>query len=217
MIVVVDYGVNNLASVVRAIRAAGHEATLATDPAVVRGADRVVVPGVGNFTRATHLARSGLADAIRDVAASGRPLLGICLGLQLLYESSEEAPDLEGLAVYPGKVVRFPADYRVPHMGWNELELQGSPRLLADVGEHPYVYFAHSFYVPADVAGPRAAALCEYGFRYAAALESGNEYKDIFGSPPTKFSKTNHLATTITSVQQVLRGRWVMVQDGLTF
>ena len=167
MIVVVDYGVNNLASVVRAIPAAGHEATLATDPAVVRGADRVVVPGVGNFTRATHLARSGLADAIRDVAASGRPLLGICLGLQLLYESSEEAPGVAGVGVLEGTVRRFRTELPVPHVGWARVEGTAAGRAhpatsAIFAGEAPFYYHVHSYH-PADVPGSNVLGTADYG------------------------------------------------------
>lgn len=177
MIAIFDYGAGNLRSVENTLGAIGAEYEIVNDSAGLERAGKIILPGVGHFGQLLRsLDLLEVRATFRERIAAGVPYLGICLGMQALFESSEEAPDLEGLAVYPGKVVRFPADYRVPHMGWNELELQGTPRLLADVGEHPYVYFAHSFYVPADVAGPRAAALCEYGFRYAAALESGNVF-----------------------------------------
>lgn len=167
MIVVVDYGVNNLASVVRAIRTAGHEATLATDPAVVRSADRVVLPGVGNFTRASHLAQSGLADAIRDVAAAGRPLLGICLGLQLLYQSSEEAPGIAGVGVLEGRVRRFATGLPVPHVGWARVEPTATGRdhpatAAIFTGEAPFFYHVHSYH-PADVPEASVLGTADYG------------------------------------------------------
>ncbi len=178
MIVVVDYGVNNLASVVRAIRAAGHEATLATDPAVVREADRVVVPGVGNFTRATHLALSGLADAIRDVAASGRPLLGICLGLQLLYESSEEAPGVAGVGVLEGTVRRFTTGLPVPHVGWARVEGTAAGRAhpatsAIFAGEAPFYYHVHSYH-PADVPDSNVLGTADYGEVFPTLVGRGH-------------------------------------------
>ena len=108
MIAVVDYGVNNLASVVRALGAGGHQAGLTSDPDEVRRADRVLVPGVGNFGQASRtLATTGLGDAVREVAGAGRPVMGICLGLQLFFEMSEEAPDARGMGLLPGRVRRF--------------------------------------------------------------------------------------------------------------
>jgi imidazole glycerol phosphate synthase glutamine amidotransferase subunit len=101
------------------------------------------------------------------------PFLGICLGLQALFETSEEAPEECGLGLYPGRVRRFPADARVPHMGWNELEVRGESKLVCKLDARPYVYFAHSYYVPQN---ERAAATCTYAVRYTAVLESGNVY-----------------------------------------
>ncbi len=129
VIVVVDYGVNNLRSVVRALEAGGHAARLSADPAEVRQAARLVVPGVGNFGQASaNLQRSGLGDAIREVAAAGRPLLGICLGQQLFFAESEEAPGVPGLGLVPGRVVRFRGDLQVPHVGWAEVSLTTAGR-----------------------------------------------------------------------------------------
>ena len=124
MIVVVDYGVNNVASVVRALAAGGHAATLTSSPEEVRRADRVLVPGVGHFGQGSRtLASTGLADAVREVAAAGRPVMGICLGLQLFFEESEEAPDARGMAILPGRVRRFSPGMPVPHVGWAKVDL----------------------------------------------------------------------------------------------
>jgi glutamine amidotransferase len=115
VIVVVDYGVNNLTSVVRALAAGGHAATLTTDPDTVRAADHLVVPGVGNFGQASRtMEKTGLGAAIREAAAAGRPVMGICLGLQLFFASSEEAPEARGLAILPGRVQRFVTTLHVP-------------------------------------------------------------------------------------------------------
>ncbi|MES2124177.1 MAG: imidazole glycerol phosphate synthase subunit HisH [Gemmatimonadota bacterium] len=156
MIAVVDYGVNNLASVVRALAAAGHPATLTADPDIVRKAERVVLPGVGNYGRAAVTLRvTGLGDAVREVAQAGRPLLGICLGQQLFFSESEEAPGAAGLALLPGRVVRFVTPLHVPHVGWSEVrptpagERHGlTGPLLGDTGA--FFYHVHSFH-PSEV------------------------------------------------------------------
>lgn len=167
MIVVVDYGVNNLASVVRAFRETGHETTLSPDPAIIGRASRVVLPGVGSFTRAAELARSGLGDAVREVAASGRPLLGICLGLQLFYQQSEEAPGLPGLGILEGKVVKFKGDLPVPHVGWAEVTPTKAGRqhsMAAPLfqGETPFFYHVHSYH-PSAVPELQVLATADYG------------------------------------------------------
>ena len=177
MIAIFDYGAGNLRSVENTLDAIGEPYEIVNDRAGLERAEKIILPGVGHFGQLIRsLDTLGVRDAFRERIKAGVPFLGICLGLHALFESSEEAPELEGLGVYPGEVRRFPADYRVPHMGWNQLEPQGQPRLLEGLKPKPYVYFAHSYYVPADVAGDRAAALCEYGLRYTAALESGNVF-----------------------------------------
>ena len=135
MIAVVDYGVNNLASVVRALGAGGHQASLTSDPDEVRQADRVLVPGVGNFGQASRtLSTTGLGDAVRDVAGAGRPVMGICLGLQLFFEMSEEAPEARGLGLLPGRVRRFSNGLHVPHVGWARVDLTESGRTPCPAG-----------------------------------------------------------------------------------
>ncbi|HEX6105297.1 MAG TPA: imidazole glycerol phosphate synthase subunit HisH [Gemmatimonadales bacterium] len=168
MIAVVDYGVNNLKSVVRALAAGGHQARLTTDPDEVRRADRVLVPGVGNFGQASrNLECTGLGAAVREVAGSGRPVMGICLGLQLFFETSEEAPEARGLGLLEGTVRRFVTTLHVPHVGWARVDLTEAGRRHSLLGaafpEGPqFFYHVHSYH-PADV--PRDAVLGtgEYG------------------------------------------------------
>jgi imidazole glycerol phosphate synthase glutamine amidotransferase subunit len=112
-------------------------------------------------------------ETLIERIAAGVPFLGICLGMQALFESSEEAPDVRGLGIYQGTVQRFPIDARVPHMGWNELEVRPGSKLIHDLPARPYVYFAHSYYVPEN---SRASATCAYELTYTAALESANVY-----------------------------------------
>lgn len=178
MIVVVDYGVNNLASVVRAIQAAGHEATLSPDPEVVRRAARVVMPGVGNFSRAAELARNGLGDAVREVSASGRPVLGICLGLQLFFGRSEEAPDTPGLGILEGEVVKFRTGLPVPHVGWARVEATGAGKDHAGIGglfsgEPPFFYHVHSYH-PHAVPSGDVLATADYGEVFPTLVGHGN-------------------------------------------
>jgi imidazole glycerol phosphate synthase glutamine amidotransferase subunit len=173
-IAVFDYGAGNLRSVLNTLEAVGATFTLVDDAAGLEAADKIILPGVGHYGQ---LLRS--LDAMRVRGAmlgrilSGVPFLGICLGLQALFEEGEEAPDVKGLGVFPGKVVRFPEDARVPHMGWNELEVKAGSRLLRGLGERPYVYFAHSYYVPVC---EYAAATCQYVEPFTAVLEQENVF-----------------------------------------
>jgi len=152
VIAVVDYGVNNLKSVVRALGASGHEATLTTDPDEVRLAGHVLVPGVGNFGVASRtLTSSGLGAAIIEAAKKGQPVMGICLGLQLFFRESEEAPGAEGLGILPGCVTRFATRLPVPHVGWARVELTDAGRAHPMLerfnrSEAPYFYHVHSYH-----------------------------------------------------------------------
>lgn len=152
MIVVVDYGVNNLRSVVRALAAAGHSATLTSDPDEVRRAGRVLVPGVGHFGRGSRtLEATGLGGAVREAAEAGRPVMGICLGLQLFFGASAEAPDASGLGLLSGEVRRFETRLPVPHVGWARVELtEAGARhaMLRPVfrGESKFFYHVHSYH-----------------------------------------------------------------------
>lgn len=146
MIAIIDYGMGNLHSVSKAIERLGHEAAVSSDPAVILGADGAILPGVGAFGDAmANLRETGLDAVVKEYAASGKPLLGICLGMQLLFSESEEHGRHEGLGLLPGRVVRFQGPYKVPHMGWNELKfLRESP--LFDGVEPGHVYFVHSYH-----------------------------------------------------------------------
>ena len=171
---VIDYGSGNLRSVCKAIEAAGSTPSLVTDPSGLDSLDAIVVPGVGAFAHcAENLRATGLWDPVREWALSGRPYLGICLGYQLLFESSEESPGVDGLGVLKGRVVRFPdACLKVPHMGWNTLSKTSGPLYNGLSGEVS-MYFVHSFYpVPAD--SSLVSAWSDYGVSFAAGVSSGS-------------------------------------------
>jgi len=154
MIAIIDYGMGNLRSVQKGFEKVGHAAVITSDPAEIAAADRVVLPGVGAFGDAMNeLHKRGLIPQIHASIDSGRPFLGICLGLQLLFEVGHEGERREGLGILPGEVVRFqvPAEFKVPHMGWNQLQVARPAPLLAGLEESPYMYFVHSYYVaPTD-------------------------------------------------------------------
>lgn len=175
MIAVVDYGVNNLRSVVRALEAGGHEAMLSTDPDEVRRAERVLVPGVGNFGQGTrNLAATGLGDAVREVAVAGRPVMGICLGLQLLFETSEEAPEARGIGLLHGRVRRFVTTLHVPHVGWARVDLTDRGRahpMLGPLfgGEPRFFYHVHSYH-PGDLPADTVLGTGEYGASFATLV-----------------------------------------------
>lgn len=146
MIAIIDYGMGNLHSVSKAVERLGWEAAVTSDPAVIMAADGAILPGVGAFGDAmANLRETGLDAVVRDYAASGKPLLGICLGMQLLFTESEEHGRHEGLGLLPGRVVRFQGKYKVPHMGWNDLSFVQDSQLFRDL-EPGYVYFVHSFH-----------------------------------------------------------------------
>jgi imidazole glycerol phosphate synthase glutamine amidotransferase subunit len=174
----VDYGVNNLASVVRAVRAGGHTAELVAEPDQVRRAERVLLPGVGNFGQASRtLASSGLGQAVLEVAASGRPVMGICLGLQLFFELSDEAPGARGLGLLPGRVQRFSTTLPVPHVGWARVDLTASGSrhpLLSGVfhQQAEFFYHVHSYH-PADLPDDVVLATGDYGSVFPTIVGSG--------------------------------------------
>ena len=177
MIGIIDYGVGNLFSLRSSFAAIGAEAFVSGDAAELAKADRLVLPGVGAFGDAAEkLRRSGLDAFVKEQAAAGKPLLGICLGMQLLFEKSYEYGEHEGLGLLKGQVVgmagKLPADLKIPHMGWNALSLTKPARLLKDGS---YVYFVHSFY--AENCDASLAAVTDYGITITAAVEQGN----IFG------------------------------------
>ena len=176
MIVIIDYGMGNLRSVQKAIEAVGHSAEISGDPDRVRSASKVILPGVGAFADAiAELRRTGLGDAFKEAVASGKPCLGVCLGLQLLFDASEEDGLHEGLGLIPGRVVRFPSapGLKVPHMGWNTLRIRRPAPLLKGVGESPSVYFVHSYRAVAD--DPRdVAAEADYPDPFPALVWRDN-------------------------------------------
>jgi imidazole glycerol phosphate synthase glutamine amidotransferase subunit len=175
MITIFDYGAGNLRSVQNTLGEIACEYTLVRDAAGLHAASKIILPGVGHFGQMMRaLDTLGVRSAFIDRIQAGVPFLGICLGMQALFERSEEAPQERGLGIYPGAVRRFPMEARVPHMGWNDLEVRAGSRLLANLGARPFVYFAHSYYVPEH---EKAAATCTYETTYTAALEAGN----IFG------------------------------------
>lgn len=175
MIAIFDYGAGNLRSVENTLGEIGASYTLVRDAAGLRSASKILLPGVGHFGQMMRaLDAMQVREALIECLRGGVPFLGICLGLQALFTSSEEAPGVRGLGLFEGAVRRFPHDARVPHMGWNELELRAPSRLLAKLDPKPFVYFAHSYYVPETQA---AAAVCNYCVPYTAVLDAGN----IFG------------------------------------
>jgi len=172
MISIFDYGAGNLRSVENTLGAIGAEYELVRDSEGLRRASKIILPGVGHFGQMMRAldklnVRATLVERIR----AGVPFLGICLGLQALLTSSEEAPEVHGLGLFQGEVKRFRGDARIPHMGWDQLEPKGTSLLLRDAGEKPYVYFAHSYYVPLV---PEASASCDYMVPYTAVLEHEN-------------------------------------------
>lgn len=173
MVAIVDYGGGNCASVARALERLGEPAVRSFDPAVLTAAARLVLPGVGHFgTMMERLEQAGVAALLRRQAAAGVPLLGICLGMQALYEGSEEAPGVAGLGLLPGRVRRLAAapGWRVPHVGWSAVQPVGTPRLLAGAGAAQF-YFTHSYHAPVDAATVAAA---QAATTFAAAVERGN-------------------------------------------
>jgi len=174
VIAILDYGAGNLRSVENTLAEIGAEYALVHNAAGLCAASKIILPGVGHFGQMMRAldelqVRAALLERIR----AGVPFLGICLGLQALFERSEEAPEARGLALFEGDVRRFPAGARVPHMGWNQIAPRFASRLLAGLDPQAFVYFAHSYYAPKSTA---TAATCTYGVPYTAALESGNTF-----------------------------------------
>lgn len=153
MIAIIDYDAGNLKSVEKALLALGEDVLVTRDREKLLAADKVILPGVGNFGDAMEKLKSyGLVPVIHELAEMGKPFLGICLGLQLLFERSDEAPGVEGLGILKGEIVRIPdgEELKVPHIGWNSLHLQNDGRLFRNLPEEPYVYFVHSYYLKAE-------------------------------------------------------------------
>jgi len=172
VISILDYGAGNLRSVENTLGAIGAEYELVRDADALKRSTKIILPGVGHFGQMMRaLDEMEVRDTLVERLRAGVPFLGICLGLQGLFELSAEAPEARGLGLFKGRIERFQGDARVPHMGWNSLERTRQSRLLEGTGDTPYVYFANSFYAPAMDA---ASAICEYGIRFTAVLEHEN-------------------------------------------
>ena len=172
MIAIIDYDAGNLKSVEKALLFLGEEAKITSDAEEILGADKIILPGVGAFGDAMEkLNTRGLSEVIREAVKRKIPLLGICLGLQLLFEASEESPGVDGLSVLKGKIVRIPdkEGFKVPHIGWNSLKINPESKLFAGIPEDSYVYFVHSYYLAAEE--PIVAATTDYVVDIHAAVE----------------------------------------------
>ncbi len=182
MIAIIDYGAGNILSVQKALDHIGCENVVTSDANIIAAADGAVLPGVGSFGDAMdHLAASGLVAAVKEFAASGKPFLGICLGLQVLFDASEESPDASGLSLMSGKVKRFPSDMglKIPHIGWNSIEYDRNCPLFKGLNDNPYVYFVHSYYLEAEEENV-VSAVAEYGIRFHAAVWKDNVFATQF-------------------------------------
>ncbi len=176
MIAIIDYDAGNLRSVEKALQFLGEEGKCTRDAQEILKADKVILPGVGAFGEAMEkLDHFGLVEVLQNVAKQDTPFLGICLGLQLMFESSDEAPGIAGLSLLPGKIVEFPKKegYKIPHMGWNSLSIKKDARLFQGVEKEPYVYFVHSYYLEAAEQSD-VAAVTEYITKVHASVERGN-------------------------------------------
>ncbi len=178
MIAIIDYDAGNLKSVEKALISLGEEVVVSRDSSEIMQADKVILPGVGSFGDAmNNLDRFGLVDTIKNVTAKGTPFLGICLGLQLLFKESEETPGAEGLDILPGRILKIPAKegYKIPHMGWNSLDIREGAKLFKGIKNDPYVYFVHSYYLKADDEAIVAAST-EYTTHIHASVERDNVF-----------------------------------------
>ena len=176
MIAIIDYDAGNIKSVEKALNYLGEEAIITRDHDEIVNSDKVILPGVGAFADAMEkIHRYGLEETIHEVVEKNIPFLGICLGLQLMFESSDEGPGVKGLGLLPGKILRIPksGDLKIPHMGWNSLHLQNDGRLFRGIPEETYVYFVHSYYVPVTA---YCIATCDYQCSFAAAICKNNFY-----------------------------------------
>jgi glutamine amidotransferase len=178
MIAIIDYEMGNLRSVQKAFEHEGHAATITSDPAVLADAEKIVLPGVGAFRDAIAALRGRkLVEPIRAAIDGGKPFLGICLGLQLLFDKSYEDGEYEGLGIVPGEVVRFkvPSDYKVPHMGWNQLRFRRRPPIFEGIAEKPHFYFVHSYFVV-----PKDASIVATETEYSGAFCSSIWRDNLF-------------------------------------
>jgi glutamine amidotransferase len=171
MIAIVDYGAGNLVSVRKALDWLGQDSQITSDPALIRSASKIVLPGVGHFASTHALADSGAEAAIIEQVERGVPFLGICVGMQWMLEGSAESPGTPGSALFAGTCLRFPNTAKLPHVGWNHLEISTNSKLFRDVSQGSLVYFTHSFFIPMN---DSTVASCEYGSGFSAAIERDN-------------------------------------------
>ena len=178
MIGIIDYDAGNIRSVEKALSYLGEKTVVSRDPDILKSVDKVILPGVGSFGQAMeNLHRYELVPVIRDMIEDGKPFLGICLGLQLLFESSEESPGAEGLGILKGKILKIHSSpgLKIPHMGWNSLQLQNNGRLFRNIPQDTYVYFVHSYYLQAQE--PEIVkAVTGYGTEIHASVEKDNVF-----------------------------------------
>ena len=179
MIRIIDYGVGNLFSLKSSLTSIGADVDYTGDPEEIRKADKLILPGVGAFRDARQALRdTGLDEVVIEEAKKGKPLMGICLGMQMLFDKSYEYGEYEGLGLVPGEIVgmegRIPADLSIPHIGWNELHMKNESPLLKNVKEGDYVYFVHSYY--AETPEQYLLATTDYGIEMTAAVQNGNVY-----------------------------------------
>ena len=178
MIGIIDYDAGNIRSVEKALSYLGEKTVVSRDPDILKSVDKVILPGVGSFGQAMeNLHRYELVPVIRDMIEDGKPFLGICLGLQLLFESSEESPGAEGLGILKGKILKIPSSpgLKIPHMGWNSLQLQNNGRPFRNIPQDTYVYFVHSYYLQAQE--PEIVkAVTGYGTEIHASVEKDNVF-----------------------------------------
>ena len=190
MLAIIDYDAGNMKSVEKAVQYLGEEVVLTDREEELLSADRVILPGVGSFGAAMEsLRRNGLDEVIRKVVENNTPFLGICLGMQMLFDESEESPGVEGLHLLPGKILRIPETpgLKIPHMGWNSLHFPKETRLFAGLPENTYTYFVHSYYLKADDPSV-VAAVTQYGTQIHAAVENDHLFACQFH--PEKSSDT---------------------------
>ncbi|MGC2371517.1 MAG: imidazole glycerol phosphate synthase subunit HisH [Candidatus Sulfotelmatobacter sp.] len=174
MIAIVNYGAGNLNSVKKAFDHLGAENVVTNKPELMLAAEKIVLPGVGHFSSLRSLHCSGLQEALLKAISAGKPLLGICLGMQWLFEGSEECSEVAGAGFFPSKCRQFPPSVKSPHVGWNSLTVRESSRLLSGVAPDSFVYYTHSFHAPIVAA---TVATTEYGIQFSGAVEQDN----IFG------------------------------------
>ncbi len=182
MIAIIDYGAGNLQSVKKALDFIGAESVITDDPETINACDKILLPGVGSFGDAmASMQEKNLVETVKQNALSGKAFLGICLGLQLLFEESEESPGVKGLGIFKGKIRKFPADMglKIPHIGWNSLEIKQKATIFKNIPENSYVYFVHSYYLEAEEPDT-VATVTNYGIDFHSAVGRNNIFATQF-------------------------------------